>query len=372
MWKFLKNSWVKIKRKWWLWILIGIERIFEDRIHGWLNAQIDLYEDKIMVFIEKIFSVPLGIGGVLFFIILIVLLIKTYCETRKSKDIEKIEIDGMKIKLKEIKEEPSSDIAFEEEIIIKGTYHHRYTHHWEHKITWKELFKLISPDLLGWANEYSIKLNIATSILRIRGITRVNDKEIDEENFKTIKVQFLALGLIRTRQGRLYLDWTLTDKGKSVMLKERTISKPPLKIEYFNNKEEYYQKLRHGERHRISIENLTNQTIKDICIELFEMTPLHPVFKKLLPLPLEKSIKLNPGKIFIPVVQWTWDVGGVEYYGIISNNEQDETKFSLNDKGHEILITIRGENIQPVSKKFSFGIKREYSKGANLWFRPIN
>lgn len=148
-------------------------------------------------------------------------------------------------------------------------------------------------------------------------------------------------------------------------------SDSPIRIEYKENDPNYYHKLNHGQHHRISIENLSDKTIEDVSIEISEMIPLHPVFERQLPLLLEKSININPGKMFITVIQWVWTFGGAEHYEFITAHSSIGTRFTVDDKGHEILIIVTGKNVPSISKRFCFGIKRVYTKGANLWFRSM-
>ncbi|MEK7307928.1 MAG: hypothetical protein AAB089_02550 [Nitrospirota bacterium] len=145
----------------------------------------------------------------------------------------------------------------------------------------------------------------------------------------------------------------------------------PIRIEYKENDPNYYHKLDHGQHHRISIENLSDKTIEDVSIGISEMKPLHQVFERQLPLFLEKSINVNPGKMFITVIQWVWAFGGGEHCEFITSHSSIGTRFTVDDKGHEILITVTGKNIPSISKRFCFGIKRVYKKGANLWYRPM-
>lgn len=125
----------------------------------------------------------------------------------------------------------TKNIAFEEELEVYGTYG-RYDSisHWKLKTTWKEVFILISPYLLQWYNEATIKSQIASSLLKTKKGGTFYNGEVDSDILQSIKVQFLALGLIQvntltTVGGGTGFFWGLTTKGKQTMLNERSIKK---------------------------------------------------------------------------------------------------------------------------------------------------
>lgn len=150
-----------------------------------------------------------------------------------------------------------------------------------------------------------------------------------------------------------------------------------LKIEYIENNLEYIHKLSSeglsGIHHRIMIENCSNKTIEDVSIELTDMNPLHKVFERQIPLLIEKLANLNPGRHFLTVIQWIWVIGASqEYYEIITKYSTIGTKFTVDDKGHEITLTIKGKDIKPISEKFKFGIERIHGLPDKFWFRQIS
>lgn len=142
----------------------------------------------------------------------------------------------------------------------------------------------------------------------------------------------------------------------------------PIKIKYKKDHPDYYHEAWGTKHHVICIENTVSRTIEDVSIELTSMKPRHDVFKTLIPMPLEKSINLNPGNNFFTLIQWVY-IRRPEYYGIISNNRKNETKFTVDDKGHKIEVTVRGKNLLPVSKRFKFGIKRIHAENDIFWFK---
>lgn len=130
----------------------------------------------------------------------------------------------------------TNNIAFKEDVVVNGTYeHYRYDtkrrEGWTYETSWHELFLLISPYLLQWYHEESCQIQFASTILNKKGIGyNVYNESIDIDILQTIKVQFLALGLIQATAmknvtGGTGFYWCLTQKGKSIMLQERSIKK---------------------------------------------------------------------------------------------------------------------------------------------------
>ncbi len=86
--EFIKNFLRRVAGVWWLWLIIFFENLYEDSIHDWIIARINSDKNKILIFIEKIFDVPSGIGTLLFFTVFIILLVKSYSEIRKAIPIK--------------------------------------------------------------------------------------------------------------------------------------------------------------------------------------------------------------------------------------------------------------------------------------------
>ena len=149
----------------------------------------------------------------------------------------------------------------------------------------------------------------------------------------------------------------------------KLISDFPIKIEYKENDPQYYYKSMGEQLCRISIENITDKTIEDVKVEITDTKPLHPVFKK--KLPILKQTSLNPGKVFIDLIRWQYSQGH-ELYEIINIDPNAQTTFSVWKDDFEIVITVTGKNIKSQSKKFSFGLTFEYGKGKTLWVRSID
>lgn len=96
-------------------------------------------------------------------------------------------------------------------------------------ISWKEMFSLISPYLLDYYNESGVDSRLASCLLEREGETG-SSISINDQEFKTIKIQFEAYGLIKTQylktvQGGMATYWSLTEKGKKLMIENRVVRK---------------------------------------------------------------------------------------------------------------------------------------------------
>lgn len=143
--------------------------------------------------------------------------------TRLEK--EKQEVDSLK------------DIATLDEVItIRFTHtswspyiHQDVIEKREKKISWGELFESIAPRLMDNPNEDRTR-NIFGDVLGEKESITRGKIGLNKEDFDTIKIQFIALGLInvsyqKTVQGGMALFWRLTSKGKSLMIQRRVIRK---------------------------------------------------------------------------------------------------------------------------------------------------
>lgn len=97
----------------------------------------------------------------------------------------------------------------------------------ESKVSWKEIFSLISPYLVEHPNDTAVKLKLAQSLLEREG-KEGSSVSINDQEFKTITVQLKAYGLINTNylqttKGGMALFWSLTKKGEQQMMESRII-----------------------------------------------------------------------------------------------------------------------------------------------------
>ncbi|CAM2996924.1 protein of unknown function [Flavobacterium succinicans] len=90
-------------------------------------------------------------------------------------------------------------------------YHHDVESNWSKKITWGEIFALISPYLLKKPNDSYVKEKLSQAIYEtIHNFVDSGISYIRDQDFQTIKIQFSALQLIELE--------TITDKNGQINL----------------------------------------------------------------------------------------------------------------------------------------------------------
>ncbi len=139
-------------------------------------------------------------------------------------------------KLQQFEREKSEDTKYEDLAGLEDKLKTFGTHttssgssKWEIEITWKEIFELISPYLLESPNDAKA-LKILSKALFDKTDRIGHNPNIDAQLFQTIKIQLNVLGLVnisysKTVQGGMALFWTLTKKGKKLMLDYRIVRK---------------------------------------------------------------------------------------------------------------------------------------------------
>lgn len=130
---------------------------------------------------------------------------------------------------------PTEELADWESVIeLKGTYEayasSMYTDteffQWSSSVTWKQLFKSLSPFLADKAYDTNVNEFIARQFSKIDyKRPNISDLHTDDQVLYTIRIQFLALGLIEINNDRQTALWYLTEYGKQSMLKVRIIGK---------------------------------------------------------------------------------------------------------------------------------------------------
>lgn len=94
--------------------------------------------------------------------------------------------------------------------------------------TWEKLFYLLSPLLLEYPSDHNLKISLTKAIKEYFSISGMY-RNLDSDQFQTIKIQFESLGLIKstygkTTKGGTGLFWSLSKKGRKVMADLRTAS----------------------------------------------------------------------------------------------------------------------------------------------------
>ena len=113
----------------------------------------------------------------------------------------------------------------------KFTFHAKYLSGGDNeiKMTWGDIFNIISPYLMEQPVDSKVNSYLADSILRKMG-KNGSFPSIDKDEFNTIKIHFDALNLVRvknlqTKQGGMALFWNLTDEGIKTMKNMRSVKK---------------------------------------------------------------------------------------------------------------------------------------------------
>lgn len=122
-------------------------------------------------------------------------------------------------------------LAFNTDTKVYGEYtpsYGDYSRKWEKVISWKKIFMLLSPYLIEWYADVFVRSAITRVLLAESGIKRTYQSSIDDLIFQQIKVQFMALGLVQVQsltlqKGGVGLFWTLTAKGRKMMLDEGSV-----------------------------------------------------------------------------------------------------------------------------------------------------
>jgi hypothetical protein len=102
---------------------------------------------------------------------------------------------------------------------------------WEIKISWNQIFSLLSPYLLEHPSDSSVKYKVSEEICAlIPDADTIGSAIINDQDFQTIKIHLKALGLTnlrysKTSQGGMALFWTLTGKGEKLMIRLRSVKK---------------------------------------------------------------------------------------------------------------------------------------------------
>jgi hypothetical protein len=116
---------------------------------------------------------------------------------------------------------PEDLAGLDESLEVRGTYTPSGRIQevaWTHSLTWGHIFALIAPELLAGRMEHLVEDSINELIFK-RIPLNGRWGSIEKEIFQTIKIQFLALGLVKIESGR----WSLTSKGQMTMMQLRSV-----------------------------------------------------------------------------------------------------------------------------------------------------
>ncbi len=116
-----------------------------------------------------------------------------------------------------------------DKITMKGDcWSTKYGHvEWTCTLTWADLFALLAPYLLQNPNDQYAK-TMLTASLHDKSQQGGTSPTLNDQDFQTAKVQFMALNLVEvqyseTVKGGMALFWSLTPKGKKLLMELRTV-----------------------------------------------------------------------------------------------------------------------------------------------------
>lgn len=103
-------------------------------------------------------------------------------------------------------------------------------------LSWLDIFTIIGPDLAAYPGDSSVNSSLASAAYTRRKSYPSSDVysfRVEKEDFKTIRIQLVALGLVGTRysnttSGGKALSWSITELGKRQLMQERTVKKKAL------------------------------------------------------------------------------------------------------------------------------------------------
>lgn len=148
------------------------------------------------------------------------------------------ENDNLKQQLAAIDKSPpvSENLAsLGDEFVVSGLFFNyddgfAREYEWKRTITWRELFKRISPYLMDGAEDQRIKELIAKNLAPSYADSVFT--HVDDQDFQTIKLQFQAQKLVEVQKseaikGSYFLYWSLTPSGTALAFDLRTVKKGP-------------------------------------------------------------------------------------------------------------------------------------------------
>ena len=118
--------------------------------------------------------------------------------------------------------------ALDETFTVFGRYKSKFgPRRWNVDVTWRELFRRLAPHILSLPSDAGVHITLSKALFNTEE-WQGESPFIDEPVFQTIKVQLVALNLVTTQysnttKGGAALFWSLTDKGKRLMLEIATV-----------------------------------------------------------------------------------------------------------------------------------------------------
>jgi hypothetical protein len=140
--------------------------------------------------------------------------------------------DLLRASLAEVRPEPVQRVeglaGLDEVFVVHGHSSSRDGRlEWTSRVSWKEIFAYVSPYLVKYPNETTVKLMLCDSLVK-RERRGGYDHKLDDQDFQTIGIQLKALGLtkvqyLKATDGSMGLFWSLTPQGDQLMIQLRTV-----------------------------------------------------------------------------------------------------------------------------------------------------
>jgi uncharacterized protein DUF4062 len=123
------------------------------------------------------------------------------------------------------------DLALSGEVFkVEGTAKYSFQSSqfdWTASASWDEMLFHLGPELFEWKADAGVSTELAKSLLKAQGKS-VYEAHVDHELFKTVRIQFMALGFadvqaLNTKTGGTALFWRITERGRARLMQIRTV-----------------------------------------------------------------------------------------------------------------------------------------------------
>ena len=119
--------------------------------------------------------------------------------------------------------------GLDEMVSMHGAYHvyRSGDQRWELALSWGDLFALVGPYLISNPAEAAVMAATTNAVFRLSGKTGLSHS-LDDQDFQTMKVQFIVLGLVDIQvghsvQGTGGVFWYLTPGGRTTLMQLRSV-----------------------------------------------------------------------------------------------------------------------------------------------------
>lgn len=151
-------------------------------------------------------------------------------EMRKKNETLVAEVEAMQAR--QSPPPPVINLAsLDSNVTVSGTYYATTGQEpWEVTTTWKHVFALLAPYLLGRPNDALVKQHVEASLFGLTGKQSWSQIKptLNDQLFQTLKIQFIAHDLVSvdylsTVKGGMALFWQLTSAGEVALMQLRTV-----------------------------------------------------------------------------------------------------------------------------------------------------